>query len=112
MNDTTKQLIANQEAPNKTYLALNKTLVQGYRQAIASSSAADLNMTPDTYKKSSDYLDTLAQKIDNATTISDQQEPAKTEKILLAAGGCIGGNCQSNPMEENGYKQDLSSYAQ
>ena len=76
------------------------------------SSAADLNMTTDVYNKSTKYLSQLSQKIDNAQIISDQQEPAKTEKILLAAGGCNGGNCQTNTMLENGYKQDMTTYAQ
>jgi len=50
------------------------------------SSPADLNMTPDVYNKSTKYLSQLSQKIDNVQTISNQQEPAKTEKVLLAVG--------------------------
>lgn len=112
MNETTKQLIASQEAPNTTYIALNKTLVQWYQKTLETSNATDLNMTPDTYNKSTKYLNELAQKIDKTQTISNEQEPAKTEKILLAAGGCNGGTCQTDTMQENGYTQDLTSYAQ
>jgi len=43
-------------------------------------------MTPDVYNKSTKYLSQLSQKIDNVQTMTSQQEPAKTEKILLAAG--------------------------
>jgi len=43
-------------------------------------------MTQDTYNKSTKYLSQLSQKIDNVQTISNDQQPAKTERILLAAG--------------------------
>lgn len=111
INETTKQLLANQEAPEKTYIALNKSLVQWYQKAMASSSAADLNMTDDTYQKSQKYLNELADSITKVETITNTQEPAKTEKILLASA-CNGGTCPADTMEENGYSQDMSSYVQ
>jgi hypothetical protein len=114
MNESTKQMIASQESPTKTYIALNKTLVNGYVKAMENSSATDLNMTNDVYKKSKTYLTTLQERIAFAETAQSPGQSATTpqaEKTLLASS-CIGGNCQTNTLDENGYKQDLSSYVQ
>jgi len=101
-NEHTKQLLAQQESPQQTYLSLNKQLVEWYQQALSYGSPESLNMTPDTYNKSTAYLDTLTEKIHHA------QGEAKP----LLASSCVGSNCPSNSLEAQGYKQDISSYAQ
>lgn len=58
-NTTTQEMIAQQEAPMKTYLDLNQGLVAGYQKALDNSSPEGLNMTQDTYNKTKTLLNNL-----------------------------------------------------
>lgn len=75
----TRNILQTQEDPTKTYLDLNKKMVQGYLDAVDNDGAEKLNMSATTYKKSKKYLETTKEKIDTALL-------AYTDKPLLAQG--------------------------
>jgi hypothetical protein len=98
----TKNILQSQEDPTKTYLTLNKNMVQGYLDAVNNDGAEKLNMSQSTYKKSKAYLETTKEKIDTALL-------AYSDKPLLAQNTCT--NCTSST-EETNYSTDISSYVQ
>lgn len=79
IDSATKNILQTQEDPTKTYLDLNKKMVQGYLDAVNNDGAEKLNMSATTYKKSKKYLETTKEKIDTALL-------AYTDKPLLAQG--------------------------
>jgi len=62
----TKNILQSQEDPTKTYLNLNKKMVEGYLYAINTDGPEKLNMTQSTYNKSKKYLETTKKGIDTA----------------------------------------------
>jgi DNA repair exonuclease SbcCD ATPase subunit len=52
----TQNILQSQEDPTKTYLNLNKKMVEGYLYAINTDGPEKLNMTQSTYNKSKKYL--------------------------------------------------------
>lgn len=102
IDSPTKKILQSQEDPTKTYLDLNKRMVQWYLDAVNNDGAEKLNMSATTYKKSKQYLETTKEKIDTALL-------AYTNTPLLAQGqwGCT--NCSST---ETNYSTDISSYVQ
>lgn len=104
IDSATKNILQAQEDPTKTYLDLNKKMVQGYLDAVNNDGAEKLNMSATTYKKSKKYLETTKEKIDTALL-------AYTDKPLLAQtqGQWTCTNC-STP--ENEYSTDISAYVQ
>ena len=99
IDSTTKTLLQSQEDPTKTYLDLNKKMVQGYLDAVNNDGPEKLNMSTTTYKKSKAYLETTKEKIDTALL-------AYNDTPLLAQGTCT--NCSST--ESNNYSTDISAY--
>jgi hypothetical protein len=79
IDSVTKNILQSQENPTKTYLDLNKRMVQGYLDAVNNDGAEKLNMSDTTYKKSKAYLTTTKEKIDTALL-------AYTDAPLLAQG--------------------------
>lgn len=77
IDSPTKNILQSQEDPTKTYLSLNKRMVQGYLDAVNNDGPEKLNMTTATYKKSKKYLETTKEKIDTALL-------AYSDKPLLA----------------------------
>lgn len=100
---STKHILQAQEDPNKTYLNINKKMVQGYLDAVNNDGAEKLNMSDATYTKSKKYLETTKEKIDTALL-------AYTDKPLIAQtqGTCT--NCSTST--ETNYSTDISSYVQ
>lgn len=98
----TRQLLQSQEDPTKTYLDLNKKMVQGYLDAVNNDGPEKLNMSATTYKKSKTYLETTKQKIDTALVAYSNQP-----LIAQAQGTCT--NCSSS---ETNYSTDISAYVQ
>ncbi len=101
IDSTTKNILQSQEDPTKTYLTLNKKMVQGYLDAINNDGSEKLNMTKTTYNKSKNYLETTKQKIDTALL-------AYTDTPLSTATTCT--NCSTNA--ESKYSTDISAYVQ
>ena len=66
IDSATKNILSSQEDPTKTYLDLNKRMVQGYLDAVNNDGPEKLNMSASTYKNSKKYLETTKQKIDTA----------------------------------------------
>lgn len=99
----TKSILQSQEDPTKTYLNLNKKMVEGYLYAINTDGAEKLNMSQSTYNKSKKYLETTKKGIDTALL-------AYEDKPLLAQSQeCT--NC-GNDDGANNYASDLSAYVQ
>jgi hypothetical protein len=96
----TKNILQSQEDPNKTYLTLNKRMVQGYLDAVNNDGPEKLNMSQATYNKSKKYLETTKEKIDTNLL-------AYSDKPLLAQSTCT--NCSTNAAENN-YSADISAY--
>jgi len=106
INPSTKAIIANQDNPAKTYLEINKWMVDGYLDALNNDWAEKLNMNQITYDNSKNYLEKLSQKI-NETLPAFQKN--SNSKILLADNSCP--TCSSNnESQTNWYSPDLSSY--
>jgi len=102
IDSATKNILQSQEDPTKTYLDLNKKMVQGYLDAVQNDGAEKLNMSPTIYKKSKAYLETTKEKIDTALL-------AYNDTPLLAQGQGTCTNCSS---AETQYSPDISSYVQ
>lgn len=96
----TKKILQSQEDPTKTYLALNKNMVQGYLDAVNNDGPEKLNMTQSIYDKSKTYLETTKAKIDTALM-------AYSDTPVLAQNTCT--NCSTN---EPQYSTDISAYVQ
>lgn len=103
----TKNRISLQEDPTKTYLDLNKWLIQGYLKALEKDGPEKLAMTNDTYNKSKQYLTTLQNNIQ-----SIQEIASPSSKILLADASCPSGTCPTAAEQNAGYQPDISSYVQ
>lgn len=77
---SSKNVLDAQENPDKTYLDLNKRLVQGYLDAVNNDGPEKLNMTDTTYAKSKKYLQTTKESIDTALlAYNDQPMLAQTQ---------------------------------
>lgn len=98
----TRQILQAQEDPTKTYLDLNKKMVQGYLDAVNNDGPEKLNMSTSTYKNSKKYLETTKEKIDTALL-------AYTDKPVLAQGQWTCTNCSN---QETNYSTDISAYVQ
>jgi len=101
LDPATKDILQSQEDPNKTYLNLNKNMVQGYLDAVNNDGPEKLNMSQSTYSKSKKYLETTKEKIDTALL-------AYNDHPLLAQTPCT--NCSTNVSAENNYSADISAY--
>ncbi|MCX6825442.1 MAG: VCBS repeat-containing protein [candidate division SR1 bacterium] len=101
IDSPTKNILQSQEDPNKSYLSLNKRMVQGYLDAVNNDGPEKLNMSQTTYNKSKIYLENTKEKIDTALL-------AYNDKPLLAQTTCT--NCTSNATENNNYSADMSAY--
>jgi len=99
IDSATETMLQSQENPTKTYLDLNKKMVQGYLDAVNNDGPEKLNMSTTTYKQSKKYLETTKEKIDTALL-------AYNDGPLLAQGTCT--NCSST--EGNNYSTDISAY--
>lgn len=104
IDSASKTILKNQEDPVKTYLTLNKTMVDGYLRAIHNDGAQKLNMTTSTYNKSKKYLETTKEKID--TTLLAYEESEQTP--LLAASTCT--TCDTTEEMSESYSSDISAY--
>ena len=104
IDSASKTILKNQEDPVKTYLTLNKTMVDGYLRAIHNDGAQKLNMTTSTYNKSKKYLETTKEKID--TTLLAYEESEQTP--LLAASTCT--TCDTAEEMSESYSSDISAY--
>lgn len=88
----TKEMIAKQEHPLKTYLTLNKWIVDWYKEAITKNTPADLRMDTLRYNETRQYLYDLSDWIDTVLvdwftpTVIAQNTPAP-EKIIAQAWG-------------------------
>lgn len=102
IDDHTKNILQSQEAPTKTYLDLNKRMVEGYLSAIDNDGPEKLNMTQATYDRSKAYLETTKKGIDTALLAYEAPE-------LITQNTCT--NC-SNSQGENNYASDPSAYVQ
>jgi septal ring factor EnvC (AmiA/AmiB activator) len=112
-NTSTQQLINSQENPDTTYLALNKSLVQGYSEALNASTPEALNMTTDTYTKSQKLLANLNQQIASTSQRSSSSSfklQALSQSPQARLADCP--NCEGNAVPQNGYQQDISAYVQ
>lgn len=96
----TKNILQSQEDPTKTYLTLNKQMVDGYLKAVDNNSAENLNMSKSTYNKSKQYLETTKEKIDTALL-------AYEEGSIVAQNTCT--NCSNQNQQ---YSTDISAYVQ
>lgn len=106
IDSATRNILQSQEDPTKTYLELNKKMVQGYLDAVNNDGPEKLNMSASTYKKSKAYLETTKEKID--TTLL-----AYTDKPLLAqTQGQEQWGCTNCSTPETQYSTDISSYVQ
>lgn len=98
-----RNILQSQEDPTKTYLTLNKKMVQGYLDAVNNDGAEKLNMSETTYKKSKKYLEKTKEKIDQALlAYSDPDESTTVAQCT---------NCSSND-EGTSYSPDISAYVQ
>jgi len=102
IDSATKNILQSQEDPTKTYLSLNKKMVQGYLDAVNNDSAEKLNMSESTHNKSKKYLEATKEKIDTALL-------AYTEKPILAQ---TQGTCTNCSTPEAEYSTDISAYVQ
>lgn len=96
----TKNILQSQEDPTKTYLTLNKQMVDGYLKAVDNNSAENLNMSKSTYNKSKQYLETTKEKIDTALL-------AYEDGSIVAQNTCT--NCSNQNQQ---YSTDISAYVQ
>lgn len=94
----TKNILKSQEDPTKTYLTLNKKMVQGYLDAIHNDGPEKLNMTQSVYNKSKTYLETTQEKIDTALL-------AYSDTPMVAQGTCT--TCNN---WNSSSSLDISSY--
>jgi len=99
----TKNILQSQEDPTKTYLNLNKKMVEGYLYAINTDGPEKLNMTQSTYNKSKKYLETTKKGIDTALL-------AYEDTPLLAQWTCT--DCENDNEGQNNYASDISAYVQ
>ena len=104
IDNHSKTIIQNQEDPNKSYLSLNKTMVDGYLKAIQTDGPEKLNMTQSTYDKSKTYLETTKNKIDTALLAYNDQQ------TFVAASTCT--TCTDSEEAANTYTTDMSAYVQ
>lgn len=105
IDTASKTILKNQEDPTKTYLALNKTMVDGYLKAINNDSAQKLNMTQSTYNKSKKYLETTKEKIDNQLLAYENTTETSPR---LAASTCT--TCSTTEEMNESYSSDISAY--
>ena len=100
IDSPTRNILQSQEDPTKTYLNLNKKMVQGYLDAVNNDGPEKLNMSASTYSKSKKYLETTKEKIDTALVAYDYTP------TIVAQNTCT--NCSD---EANNYSTDISMYA-
>lgn len=89
IDNYSKNILDMQEDPTKTYLDLNKNMVEGYLNALYNDGPEKLNMTQSTYNKSQTYLETTKNKIDQALFAYND-----TDQTMLAQSTCT--NCGNN----------------
>ncbi len=102
IDNYSKNILDMQEDPTKTYLDLNKNMVEGYLNALYNDGPEKLNMTQSTYNKSQTYLETTKNKIDQALFAYND-----TDQTMLAQSTCT--NCGNNGWSSQ-YSTDISAY--
>lgn len=66
--------ISNQENPSKTYLELNKTFIDWFKDSLNKNTAEYLKMDESTYNKTKSYMNTLSNKVDYTLGYLDKNE--------------------------------------
>jgi hypothetical protein len=102
IDNYSKNILDIQEDPTKTYLDLNKNMVEGYLNALYNDGPEKLNMTQSTYNKSQTYLETTQNKIHQALLAYNT-----TDQTILAQSTCT--DCENNETN-NQYSTDISAY--
>ncbi len=76
-NKAITDVVKSEQNPDKTYLELNKKIMDGFSNALNNNSAADLNMSILTYNQTKKYITSTRDAVNEGLTTLNNAQPAE-----------------------------------